>query len=137
MNAVIQSFVSGFPQFALQTGATLLLLVIGTAIYVVLTPHKELREISEGNAAAGLSLAAMVVGLAIPLAAALETATNLYDVAIWGAVALLVQLLAFSVISLVLHELPRRIRQRELGAAMLLGGANIGVALILAAALKG
>jgi putative membrane protein len=137
LNAVIQSFVTGFPMFALHIGTALGLLILGVAIYVILTPHKELTEIEAGNAAAGLSLAGLVVGLAIPLAAALETATNLYDIAIWGAVTLLMQLAVFAVLNVILHGLSRRIRQREMGAAMLLVGAKISVALILAAALKG
>ncbi len=135
MDIAIQSFVGGFPQFLLQAGVTLGLLITGCIVHVLLTPMKEMKLIREGNVSAGISVAAVIVGLAIPMAACLETAASVYDILIWGVVAILLQLLAFRVADLVLRDLPKRIEQDETGAALVLAGVKIAAALVMAAAL--
>ena len=135
MDIAIQSFVGGFPQFLLQAGVTLGLLITGCIVHVLLTPMKEMKLIRQGNVSAGISVAAVIVGLAIPMAACLETAASVYDILIWGVVAILLQLLAFRVADLVLHDLPKRIERDETGAALVLAGVKIAAAMVMAAAL--
>ena len=135
MDIAIQSFVKNFPEFMLQGGVTLGLLITGCIVHVLLTPMKEMKLIREGNISAGISVAAVIVGLAIPMSACLETATSIYDVLIWGVVAILLQLLAFRVADLILHDLPKRIEQDEMGAALVLAGVKIAAAMVMAAAL--
>jgi putative membrane protein len=69
------------------------------------------------------------------MSACLSTATSIYDILIWGVVAILLQLLAFRVADLLLRDLPRRIEQDEIGAALVLAGVKIGAAMVMAAAL--
>lgn len=135
MDIAIQSFVGGFPQFLLQAGVTLGLLITGCIVHVLLTPMKEMKLIRQGNVSAGISVAAVIVGLAIPMSACLETAASVYDILIWGVVAILLQLLAFRVADLVLHDLPKRIERDETGAALVLAGVKIAAAMVMAAAL--
>ena len=135
MDIAIQSFVGGFPQFLLQAGVTLGLLITGCIVHVLLTPMKEMKLIRQGNISAGISVAAVIVGLAIPMSACLETAASVYDILIWGVVAILLQLLAFRVADLVLHDLPKRIERDETGAALVLAGVKIAAAMVMAAAL--
>jgi putative membrane protein len=135
MDIAIQAFVKGFPDFLLHGGVTLALLVSGCVVHVALTPMKEMRLIRAGNVSAGISVAAVVVGLALPMSACLSTATSIYDILIWGVVAILLQLLAFRVADLMLRDLPRRIEQDEIGAALVLAGVKIGAAMVMAAAL--
>jgi NAD(P)-dependent dehydrogenase (short-subunit alcohol dehydrogenase family) len=71
----------------------------------------------------------------IPMAACLSTAATIYDILIWGAVAILLQLLAFRVADLLMHGLPKRIEQDEIGAAFVLAAVKIGAAMVMAAAL--
>jgi putative membrane protein len=127
--------VGGFPQFLLQAGVTLGLLITGCIVHVLLTPMKEMKLIRQGNISAGISVAAVIVGLAIPMSACLETAASVYDILIWGVVAILLQLLAFRVADLVLHDLPKRIERDETGAALVLAGVKIAAAMVMAAAL--
>ena len=47
------------------------------------------------------------------MAACLATAPSVYDILIWGVVAILLQLLAFRVADLVLRDLPKRIERDE------------------------
>ena len=137
MSPEIQAFTTGFPTTLLHGGVTLLILVLGAGIYILLTPHKEIRLIREGNAAAAVSLAGVMVGLSIPLAVSLNASTSMVEIGLWGVATIAVQLLAFRLVDLVLHGLPRRIADGEMAAAALLVGAKLATAVILAAAMGG
>ncbi|HEX3886600.1 MAG TPA: DUF350 domain-containing protein [Phenylobacterium sp.] len=133
----IQAFATGFPITLLHAAVTVVILFAAAALYVMLTPHKEIRLIREGNTAAAVSLGGVLVGLAIPLAVSLKASTGVIDLALWGVAITLVQLLTFRLVDLILHGLPRRIQEGEMAAAALLVGAKIATALILAAAVSG
>jgi putative membrane protein len=133
----IQAFATGFPLTVLHAGITVVILFAAAALYIMLTPHKEITLIREGNTAAALSLAGVLVGLATPLAVSLKASTTIVELALWGVAITLVQLLIFSVVDLVLHGLPRRIQDGEMAAAAMLVGAKLATALILAAAVSG
>ena len=135
METAVQSFVKGFPEFMLHGGVTLALLITGCVVHVLLTPMKELKLIREGNISAGISLSAVIVGLAVPMSACLVTALSVYDILIWGVVAILLQLLAFRVADLILHDLPKRIEQDQVGSALVLAAVKISAAMVMAAAL--
>lgn len=135
MQAAIDAFSHGFDNFLISTIVAGVLLFMSCTIYVLLTPMKELELLRRGNASAGLGLAGVIIGLAIPTASALAFSVSIFDQIIWGVVALLLQLLAFRVVDLILKELPRRIENDEAGAAILLIAVKISVALIVGAAL--
>ena len=130
----IQAFAAGFPVFLLHTGVTVAILFAAAALYILLTPHKEIALIREGNTAAAVSLAGVLLGLAIPLSASLKASTNVIEIALWGVVTVVVQLLVFRLVDLILRGLPKRIQEGEVSAAALLVGAKIATALVIAAA---
>jgi putative membrane protein len=133
----IQAFASGLPLTLMHAGITLMMLVLGTALYILLTPHKEITLIREGNAAAALSLGGVMVGLAIPLATSLSASVSPLEIVLWGFSTIAVQLLVFRITDMLLKGLPERISEGEVAAAALLVGAKIATALILAAAVAG
>ncbi|WP_339914140.1 DUF350 domain-containing protein [uncultured Brevundimonas sp.] len=133
----VQAFASGFPVMVMHLGLTVGLLVVGAAVYAVLSPWKEIGLIREGNSAAAVAFAGILLGLAVPLAVSLSVSTSLRDIAIWGVATVILQLFAFRVIDTLLTGLPQRIRDGEVSAAVLLVGAKLSTALILAAALTG
>jgi putative membrane protein len=133
----IQAFATGFPITLLHAGVTVAMLFAAAAVYVLLTPHKEITLIREGNSAAAVSLSGVLVGLAIPLAVSLKASTSLIELALWGAATVLVQLLIFRIVDLILHGLPKRIQDGEMAAAAALVGAKLATALIFAAAVSG
>ena len=135
MDAAVNAFVQGFPDFLLYGGVTLGLLIAGCVIHILLTPMKEMKLIREGNIAAGIGVAAVIVGLALPMAACLSSATSVYDVLIWGVVAILLQMLAFRAADLILRDLPKRIERNEIGAALVLAAVKLAAAMVMAAAL--
>jgi putative membrane protein len=132
----LQAFLSGFPVALLHAGVILLILFLGGVLYALLTPHKEVSQIRDGNAAAAVAFGGVIVGLAIPLAAALMASSSLREIALWGAATVVVQLLVFRLTDLVLMGLPGRVRDGEISAAVLLVAAKLAAALILAAAVS-
>lgn len=133
----VQAFASGFPTMVLHLLLTLALLVGGAVLYAWLTPWREIALIRDGNAAASVAFAGVLIGLAIPLAVSLSVSTSLRDIALWGVATVVLQLLAFRVVDAVLTGLPQRIQDDEVPAAVLLVGAKLATALVLAAALTG
>ena len=136
-SAEVQAFATGFPTTLAHLGVTLALMFAGATLYVVLTPWKEISLIREGNAAAAVAFSGVLVGLAVPLAVSLSVSTSIRDIAIWGAATVILQLLAFRLVDMLLTGLPQRIKEGEIAAAVLLVGAKLSTALILAAALTG
>jgi len=133
----IQAFATGFPITLLHAAVTTLILFLAATLYILLTPHREIRLIREGNAAAAVSLGGVLVGLSIPLSVSLTASTSLVEIAVWGVSTVVVQLLSFRLVDLVLRGLPQRIQEGEVAAAALLVGAKLATALILAAAVAG
>lgn len=136
MQAVLDTLMIGFPYFISHFGLTLLMLGGGIFIYEKVTPYKELELVKAGNKAAAISLAAAILGLAIPLASCLEGSVNLWDIFIWGCVILIVQILAFFLANLIIDDLRGRIERDEIGPAILLFAGKVSIGLINAAAIS-
>lgn len=131
----LSAFDAAFPRFLMSTGLAALLLLTASAVYVLLTPWKELALVKKGNTSAGVALAGAVGGLAIPIASTLASSVSLPELVLWGAIALLMQLITYRVVDLILRDIPRRISDDEMGAAVLLAAAKLGTGLIFAAGL--
>jgi putative membrane protein len=134
MSPEVQAFAAGFPVTLLHAAVSLILLVLGVAAYGLLSPLKEVGLIREGSAAAAISFAAALLGLAIPLAVSLTASASWVEIVLWGASLVVVQLLLFRLIDLLLTGIPQRVLAGETDAALLLAAARIAAALILAAA---
>ncbi len=137
MDAVLQSFIAGFPVLMLHSSVTLAMLVAGAAAYVWITPWDELSLIRAGNTAAAVSLGGAIIGLALPLAFAMSASVSVYEILLWGPVTLLLQIVAYRIADRVLRDLPKRIEAGEMGAAVLLVSIKIAVAAINSAAVAG
>ncbi len=137
MEAVLESFFTGFPVMIGHFALTLAILAAGVAVYMWLTPYHEMKLIKSGNLAAAISLAGAIVGLAVPLAFAFAASVNAWDILIWGVFTLVVQLVTYRVVDLLLRGLPARIENDEIGAAILVVGVKIAVAAINSAAVAG
>lgn len=133
----LDAWASGFPLTLLHMLVALAILAAGAALYALVTPHREIQLIREGNTAAALSFGGVLVGIALPLAFALAASTSVLEIALWGATTIVVQLTLFWLVDLMLRGLPQRIKQGEVAAAALLVGAKLAVAAILAAAVSG
>ena len=130
----LDAWAAGFPIALLHAAVALIILVVSAATYALLSPHREIQQIRDGNPAAALAFAGVVLGLALPLAFALSASTSTLEVALWGVTVVVTQLVLFWAADLLLHGLPQRVKEGEIAAAALLVAARLSAAAILAAA---
>ena len=111
------------------------LIALFTAIYQAITPYHEIRLIRAGNRAAALSLSGTIIGLAIALNSVAAGAVSILDMALWGAIACISQLVVFLVVSRLLGDLRAGIEGDRMGYGVLLGGVSIATGIVNAGAL--
>lgn len=134
MNATAS--LAGLPAFLSYFAVAIALLVAFCAIYVQLTPHHEFKLIRDNKSAASLAFGGSLLGFCLPLHAAITNSVSLIDCAIWGGIALVVQLLAFFVVRLFLRDLSGRIAANETAAGGFVAAVSLGVGLLNAASMS-
>jgi putative membrane protein len=130
------SSLTGLPAFAAYFGLAIVLVLLFVSIYTWVTPHDEFGLIRANNPAAAVAFAGALLGFAWPLASAITHSMSLLDCAIWGGVALLVQILTFMLSSSVLKQLPQRITQGELAAGIFSAACSVSVGILNAACMS-
>jgi putative membrane protein len=121
------------PDFLAYFALAVVLAVLFLALYVWITPHRELTLIRADKPAAAISFGGAFLGFVIPLASAISHSVGLVDCAIWGLIALIVQALTFYAVRLLLPDLPARIERDERAAGILVAALSIGVGVLNAA----
>ena len=134
---IINGLLSGLPFLISHFFVSILLLLVGTIIYIFITPMKEIRLVREGNIAASISFSGALVGIALPLASSLSVSNSLAEITIWGIVAILIQLFCFKIVDILINDLPGRIEKGEISSSILLFSIKVTVALINSAAIAG
>ena len=124
------------PDFLLFFSVSLLLVGLYLVVYTLATSHNEFGLIRQNNIAAALSLGLSLTGFALPLSSAVVHANTIPDLAIWGVVAIVVQLIVYMLVRIVLPNLSARIAAGELAAALFLGAASLAAGVINAAAMS-
>jgi putative membrane protein len=135
MREVFDSF-AGFDEFLVYLAVSVAYLVAFVAIYIRVTPYREIALIREGNMAAAFSLSGSMLGFIVPLASAVQHSVSLPDMAIWAAIAMVVQLLAFVVVKLLIPSLTLDIPANKGAAGFFLGALSLGVGLLNAACMS-
>lgn len=125
----------GLPAFLAYLGVSAALLLAFALVYTGVTAHDELALIRQNNTAAAVAFGAAVLGFCLPLHSAVSNSVSLIDCAIWGAIALVVQVLAYFAVRLVIRDLSARIDNNELAPAIFAASIAIGVGLLNAAAM--
>jgi putative membrane protein len=120
----------GIDEFLLYLAASLVLLAVFIAIYIWITPYRELTLIREGNVAAAASLSGAVLGFAIPLAHAIAQSVTLAEMAMWGIVALAVQLLVYFVVRHVVPGIASDIPAGKVAPGILLGALSLATGVL-------
>lgn len=129
MRQLLDSF-AGFDNFLVYLAISLVLLAAFVAIYVRITPQREFALIREGNIAASFSLSGAILGFIIPLSAAIRSSVNLADMAIWGVIALFVQVAAFVVVRMLVPTITDDITAGKAAQGFFLGTLSMGVGLL-------
>jgi putative membrane protein len=126
-------FNSGLSAFFSHFLIAMLLLALFIAIYVRITPYKEITLIRAGNVAAAISLSGSMLGFAVALASAIANSISLFDMLTWGSIALVVQLLAFLLTRVMLPDIVSDIPQNKTASGIFLGAASFALGLLNAA----
>ena len=126
-------FLATLPNFLAYLGAAAVLLVAFVVIYLVVTPYDEIRLIRENNVAAAVSLSGAVLGFAMPISNVIAHSDTLLDLAVWGAIAGLVQLAAWGVARVALPTLKEDIAANRVAPAVFVAALSLTVGLINAA----
>jgi len=124
---------AGLPAFLGYFVTAVVLLALFIVIYGWVTPQDELALIRANNPSASIAFGGALLGFSLPLSSAITNSLSLLDCAIWGAVALIVQVLTFLVLRVLLKRLPERIEQGELAAGIFSGSVAIAVGMLNAA----
>lgn len=130
------SSLDGLPPFLAYFAVAIVLVLIFIGLYTWVTPHSEMDLIRANNPAAALAFGGAVIGFALPLSSAITHSLSLLDCAIWGAVALVVQVLTFTVLRFSIKQLPERIHNGEIATGILSAAVAIAVGLINAACMS-
>lgn len=124
-----------FLAFLAYFGTGLGVLVVAAIVVSLVTPHHEVRLIRSGNSAAATAFAGILVGLALPLHAAISNSVSLLDALLWGVVSAAVQIVAYLLTRAVSPKLSQHITENGLAAGILSAGVSISVGLVNAAAM--
>lgn len=136
MLATTLSSLNGIPPFLAYFAIAIVLVLIFVRIYTWVTPQDELALIKANNPAAALAFGGALIGFALPLSSAITHSLSLLDCAVWGAVALIVQILTFVVLRITVKQLPERINQGEIATGIFVAATAIAVGLINAACMS-
>lgn len=129
---ILESF-GGFDDFLLYLAISGVLLAVFVAIYVKITPYREIQLIRENNMAAAFSLSGTILGMVIPLANAVEYSVSPIDMAIWGFIALGIQLIVFVLARIALPNIAEDIPAGKTASGFFLGIISIAGGVLNAA----
>jgi putative membrane protein len=127
---------AGFDDFIVYFAASIALVALFLAVYVRVTPYRELALIRAGNTAAAASLSGALLGFVAPLASAVAHSVNLADMAIWGAIALLVQIASYGATRVLLPGIASGIASGNVAHGVTLGALSLAVGILNAACMS-
>ncbi|WP_119677682.1 DUF350 domain-containing protein [Indioceanicola profundi] len=137
MRELLAYSLSNILNYLAYAGSLALLLAVILAVYLWITPFKEIRLIRDGNNAAAISFAGVLVGFTLPLHAVASSAGTFPDMVIWGVTVLLGQLAGLLVAWRIVGHLRSGIEEDRVAYGILLGGIALAVGLINSASLGG
>ena len=102
-------------------------------IYTRITPYPELELIRKGNLAPAISLAGATLGYAIPLSYSSAQSVNVAEMALWGTIALITQLIVYAVVRmLVIPDIAKDIQEGQVAQGTLLGVLSLASGILTA-----
>ena len=117
----------------------LFLVIIFLYLYAIVTPYDDYKLIFEdNNLAAALGFGGAIIGVSIPLYSALVHSTSYLDFVIWGAIAILIQLIfAFIVTRLAgKYSFKTKISQGIISVGILMAFLSISIGLLNAGSMS-
>ncbi len=128
-------YLSTLPNFLVYLAVAVALLAAFMLAYVWITPQHELPLIRQGNVSASIVFGGTLLGFALPLASAVAHSVNLIDLALWGALACIVQAVASLALRLLIRDLRAHIEADRLSVAITMASLKLAMGLLNAAAI--
>jgi putative membrane protein len=132
---MVLASLQGLPAFLLYFCVAIVLVTAYVLVYTRITPHDEFALINANVPAGAIALGLSLLGFAIPVASAIGHSANVVDCAIWGIIALAVQVLVYYIVRIPVPDLSQRIAAGDLAPAIWLGLASVTAGLLSAAAM--
>ncbi len=123
------------PWFVAYMATAVALTLFYVVVYIRVTPHPEIKLIRENNLAASLAFAGSLIGFCLPLASAISNSLSLVDCAVWGVVALVVQIVVFYLVCLPIPKISERIEKGEIASGLWLGVSSLAGGILNAASM--
>jgi putative membrane protein len=114
----IKGLFSGGGAFALYFLVSLAVLAMFVTLYSLMSAHREMTLIREGNKAAALSLGGAILGFVIPVGKAVAQSVSLVDLLVWAAIAFVAQVLAYALTAAVVPHLRAAIAEDHVAVAI-------------------
>jgi len=123
------------PWFFAYMATAVVLTLFYVVIYMWVTPHPEIKLIRGNNVAASLAFGGSLIGFCMPLVSAIANSVSLVDCALWGLIALIVQIAVFYLVCLPIPKISERIEKGEIASGLWLGFASLAGGLLNAASM--
>jgi putative membrane protein len=117
----------------------LILIVAFLYLYAIVTPYDDYKLIfEEKNVAAALGFSGAIIGVSIPLYSALSNSISYIDFAIWGVVAIVIQLIFVFIVTRVngKFSFTEKISQGVIPVGILMAGLSISIGLLNAGSMS-
>lgn len=135
MTERVHELFSGSGAFALTFLVSLALLALFALLYSLMTAHREMALIRNGNTAAALSLGGAIVGFVIPVGRAVAQSVGLVDLMVWAGIAFVAQLVAYAVTAALVPHLSKAIENDHVASGILVASLAISTGVLNAAAM--
>ena len=133
---MLNHFLTAVPSFFAYFGVAIVLIAVFLLVYVNVTPYEEVALIRAGNSAAAVSLSGALFGFVMPVANATAHSESLADLAAWGGVAGIVQILAYLAARFAFPQMNSDIPAGKVAPAIFLAVLSLSVGLVSAACMS-
>ena len=135
MSEQIRIFLVSLSEFLIFFVVAAVLTILFVVIYTRVTKHDELALIKKNSTAAAVAFSGSLIGFALPLASTMINSVTVVEMALWGMVALIVQVLVYLLIRLPMPRVSERIEADEVAAGIWLGACSMVAGILNAASM--
>lgn len=119
--------------YCLYFAIAVVLLLVFTVVYMLITPYDELDLIRKGKGAACISFGGTLLGYSLTLGANMIYHVSLSQFAVWGVIAMFVQWVGYWMVARVIGNVKAHMEHNNVAVAgligvvgLVLGGLNVG-----------
>lgn len=113
----------------------ILMALLFTITYTLITPVRELRLIKQGNLACALSFGGALLGFCLAIGSAMIHSLDLANFILWAICAALVQILVYGAISRIIGNIGTQLAQNNIAVGALCGFLSLAIGILNAACL--